>query len=382
MSLQSYFYDQRRKNRPQKRIKKSADDYSIFGDHRSFTKSIKKKVSLTFSDLGDTTDGAASTVTSVHGIVPSRPKSSKNRPPSALKQTSPSKEASLKTLPNTLQLPHIPSSLSAGPTSPPNIIAQFSKQQLKKDIKLSPANQKVLEAVEAEVPDQDKHRHPNYTFSELKFLATGILSQLSKLLFKFTQNKPEDFHVSEELESELLRDYYQLCANTIVEKREWQTDCYLDQVPVLVPEISRKFFTSVPEEEERTLIEFKRAEVEQKKVKMSEAAKKLYAAKSPSSRPATSHSRVSLHSAISSDVGGISTVEDDRESRLAPSEYDMLPLSLCPKGPTILSYRRESMTKPFEFSGPKTRFEKFKQNANANTRRGKSECCFVATVYI
>ena len=371
MSLQSYFYDQRKKNRPQKRIKKSADDYSIFGDHRSFIKGLKKKVSLTFSDQGDTTDGAASTVTSVHGVVPARPKSTKHRPPSS-KQASPSKEATLKTLPNTLQLPHIPSNLSTGPTSPPNIVTQPSKQLLKKDITLSPANQKVLEAVETEWLEQDKHKHPNDTFSELKFLATGILSQLSKLLFKYTQNKPEGFCITENLQSELLRDYYQLCVDIVVEKREWQTDCYLDQIP----QFSRPFFTSVPEEEERKLIELKRAEVEQKKVKMSEAAKKLYAAKSPTSRPVTSHSRASLHSAISSDVGGISTVEDDRESRLAPSEYDMLPLSLCPKGPTILSYRRESTSKPFEFSGPKTRFEKFKQNINANRRR-KSECYFV-----
>ena len=101
---------------------------------------------------------------------------------------------------------------------------------------------------------------------------------------------------------------------------------------------------------------------------MSDTVKK---ATSKSNRPATSHSRASLHSAVSSDFGPISTVEDDKESRLAPSEYDLLPSSLCPKGPTILSYKRESMYKPFEFAGPKTRFEKFKQNA-ANNKRGKS----------
>ena len=365
MSVQSYFYDQRRKHPPQKRIKKSSDDYALFGDHRSFNKAIRKKVSLTFSDQGDLTDGAASVVNSVQGIV--RPKSGRKRPGTAhswkqREQLLTTKEATHKTPPNTL-LPQISSSLLTGPTSPTNIIAQPSKHSKSiVDIKLSPAKLKVLEAVESEKPEIDKDKYQKYTFSELKFLATGILSQLSKLLCIYKPDK-DLYIISEELESDLLRDFYQLCCDIIVEKREWQTDCYLDQHLV-----SKPFFTSVPEEEEKLLIEsnLKKVEAafEQKKVKMSDTAKKTTKSLN---RPATSHSRASLHSAVSSDFGPISTVEDDKESRLAPSEYDLLPSSLCPRGPTILSYRRESMIKPFEFSGPKTRFEKFKQNA-ANKR--------------
>ena len=367
MSVQSYFYDQRRKHPPHKRIKKSSDDYSLFGDHRSFNKAIKKKISLTFSDQGDLTDGAASTANSVQGIASLRPKSGRKRPGTAhsWKQLSPTKEATPKSSPNTL-LPQISSILAAGPTSPTNIISQPSKHSTKTtDIKLSPAKLKVLEAVETEKPEIDKDRYQKYTFSELKFLATGILSQLSKLLCNYKPEKDLCI-ISEELGSDLLRDFYQLCCDIVVEKREWQTDCYLDQHLGLRP-----FFTSVPEEEERTLIEsnLKKAEValEQKRVKMSDTAKKTKS----SNRPATSHSRASLHSAVSSDFGPISTVEDDKESRLAPSEYDLLPSSLCPRGPTILSYKRESMFKPFEFAGPKTRFEKFKQSTV--NKRGKSK---------
>lgn len=362
MSVQSYFYDQRRKHPAHKRIKKSSDDYSLFGDHRSFNKAIKKKISLTFSDQGDLTDGAASTVNSVQGL---RPKSGRKRPGTAhsWKQLSTAKEATPKASPNAL-LPQISSNLSAGPTSPTNIVSQPSKHSTSKttDIKLSPAKLKVLEAVESEKPEINKDTYQKYTFSELKFLATGILSQLSKLLFNYKPVKDLCI-ISEELESDLLRDFYQLCCDVVVDKREWQTDCYLDQHFG-----SRPFFTSVPEEEERVLIEsnLKKTEavLEQKKVKMSDTAKKTKS----SNRPATSHSRASLHSAVSSDFGPISIAEDDKESRLAPSEYDLLPSSLCPRGPTILSYKRESMIKPFEFAGPKTRFEKFKQST-VNKRR-------------
>ena len=366
MSVQSYFHDQRRKHPPHKRIKKSSDDYSLFGEHRSFNKAIKKKISLTFSDQGDLTDGAASIANSVQG---SRPKSGRKRPGTAhsWKQLSPTKEATPKASPNAL-LPQILSNpLSAGQaTSPTNIVSQSSKHFTKAtDIKLSPAKLKLLEAVESEKPEIDKDRYQKYTFSELKFLATGILSQLSKLLCNYKTDNVLRI-ISEELESDLLRDFYQLCCDVVVEKREWQTDCYLDQHLG-----SRRFFTSVPEEEERVLIEsnLKKAEAafEQKKVKMSDTAKKTKS----SNRPATSRSRASLHSAVSSDFGPFSTVDDDKESRLAPSEYDLLPSSLCPRGPTILSYKRESMIKPFEFAGPKTRFEKFKQSTVNNRRKSK-----------
>lgn len=374
MSVQSYFYDQRRKHPAHKRIKKSSDDYSLFGDHRSFNKAIKKKISLTFSDQGDLTDGAASTVNSVQGL---RPKSGRKRPGTAhsWKQLSTAKEATPKASPNAL-LPQISSNLSAGPTSPTNIVSQPSKHSTSKttDIKLSPAKLKVLEAVESEKPEINKDTYQKYTFSELKFLATGILSQLSKLLFNYKPVKDLCI-ISEELESDLLRDFYQLCCDVVVDKREWQTDCYLDQHFG-----SRPFFTSVPEEEERVLIEsnLKKTEavLEQKKVKMSDTAKKTKS----SNRPATSHSRASLHSAVSSDFGPISIAEDDKESRLAPSEYDLLPSSLCPRGPTILSYKRESMIKPFEFAGPKTRFEKFKQSTVNKRRKSKLSCYLVGMV--
>lgn len=368
MSVQSYFYDQRRKHPPQKRIKKSSDDYSLFGDHRSFNKAIKRKISLTFSDQGDLTDGAGSTVNSAQGIASVRPKTGKKRPGTAhsVKQLAPTKEATPKTSPNTL-LPQIPSNLSAGPTSPTNIVSQPSKHSTKTtDIRLTPAKLKVLEAVESEKPEIEKDRHQNYTFSELKFLATGILFQLSKLLHNYKPEK-DSCIISEDLAGDLFRDFYELCCDIVVEKREWQTDCYLDQHLG-----TRPFFTSVPEEEERILLESNlrktEAAIEQKKVKMSDTAKKTT---KTSNRPPTSHSRASLHSAVSSDFGPISTVEDDKESRLAPSEYDLLPSSLCPRGPTILSYKRESMVKQFEYAGPKTRFEKFKQTVA--TKRGKSK---------
>lgn len=369
MSVQSYFYDQRRKHPPQKRNKKSSDDYSLFGEHRSFNKAIRKKISLTFSDQGDLTDGAGSTVNSAHGIATVRPKSGKKRPgtPHSVKQLSPTKEATPKISPNAL-LPQISSNLSAGPTSPTNIVSQPSKHSTKvTDIRLTPAKLKVLEAVESEKPEEDGHQR--YTFSELKFLATGILSQLSKLLCNYKLEKDLCI-ISEELASDLFRDFYQLCCDVVVEKREWQTDCYLDQQLG-----TRPFFTSVPEEEERLLIEsnLKKAEavhtLEQKKVKMSDTAKKT---SKTYNRPGTSRSRASLHSAVSSDFGPFSTVEDDKESRLAPSEYDLLPSSLCPRGPTILSYKRESLIKPLEFAGPKTRFEKFKQNLANKRAKSKS----------
>jgi len=172
-----------------------------------------------------------------------------------------------------------------------------------------------------------------------------------------------------ELVNNILQGYQQLTSDIVVEKREWQTDCYLD----FQSKNKRPFLSAVPEEEdERQKLESsirkiaKKQEKERnRRVRLSRESmwKKCPADSSPE-RPQTARSVLSNFS-FHSDISRSTSVEERQE-------YDMLPAELRP---TILHYRRESAMPRARSTGPKTRLEKFKsmQRGKAGDTTAKSE---------
>ena len=63
--------------------------------------------------------------------------------------------------------------------------------------------------------------------SEAKFASSGILSKLGKLL-EDVCTKVIEVTLPADLLEDLSRNYKELTADVVVEKREWQTDCYDD----------------------------------------------------------------------------------------------------------------------------------------------------------
>ena len=191
---------------------------------------------------------------------------------------------------------------------------------------------------------------PKYKFNEVKFASTSILSNLSRRL----ETVPSclELHLPESLVDNLIVDFYQLVVDTIVDKREWQTDCYLDYKPNKKP-----YLTSEPQEGDPTKL---RLESSLNRLVTKEQSKKNLIKKRDMAerklipeRPQTAKSTMSCMS-IKSDVSNISDV----------TEYDKLPPELRTRGPEILRYRRESKVPRPKLPGPRTRLEKFDSMKN------------------
>ncbi len=146
-----------------------------------------------------------------------------------------------------------------------------------------------------------------------------------------------------------------MVSDTIIEKREWQTDCYIDYKP------NKLFLPYIPNQTdpnrqrvESSLNNFlKQQESNLRKKKrttnMSDVSERH-------ERPLTAKSTMSAVS-MKSDIS-------EADSRV---DYDKLPPELRMQGPEILRHRRESKAPKPKIPGPRTRLERFnnlKKKAN------------------
>ena len=109
---------------------------------------------------------------------------------------------------------------------------------------------KAAEAAEAtqKVEAAETERKSTWSHSEAKFASTGILSKLGKLLAVLeVQESETEITLPTALVETLSQDHDKLVADTKVERREWQTDCYLDYVS----KNTYPFLTGVPGQAER-----------------------------------------------------------------------------------------------------------------------------------
>lgn len=223
---------------------------------------------------------------------------------------------------------------------------------------------------------------------EAKFASTGILSKLSKVLDLVCIENIE-VTLPVDLVSNLSQNYEQLSFDVVVEKREWQTDCYYDYKssntnPFLtkIPDLKQQEANSSAiksvivrdQSKSRKLFVGKGAGggISGKKVRMSTDAKgesRIVGFKSSPERPHTARSNISNFS-YKSELS-----EDGHDSYLT-TDYDRLPAELCP---TILHYRRESTSLKIKNKTPTlTRMEKIlaqrkKQELEKTIKKAKRE---------
>ena len=316
-----YFFSQKKNRRFQKRLRKPLDDYSLYGD--------RKETLLTFRGGWD----AESVVSG--GSRWRRPPSATIRPGTTTRHVSINQPQ--------LVLPAV------DPTGPKLVAAEPSTYSEKKV--------DFLLAVEKEEKTKPPEKGQTYKLSEAKFASSSILSNLSKLLFSISE-----VSIPVELVNIILQDYQQLTADIVPEKREWQTDCYLD----FEPKNKKPFLTAVPEEEhlraelESSVNKVAKKQLKERNKRVRVSRESMLKKRPPDSspeRPQTARSILSSYS-VHSDYSHSSMVEE-RE------EYDMLPVELRP---TILHYRRESAVPKIKSKGPKTRLEKFKSMQRGNKR--------------
>ena len=200
------------------------------------------------------------------------------------------------------------------------------------------------EEEEEEEEEATRPNQPRYKFNEIKIASTGILSNLTQRL----KSIPEEVNVPVTIAQILTFTFHQLVIDTIVDKREWQTDCYLDYKPKKEKKESIK----------TVKIDSKMSELE---------------------RPLTAKSTASAIS-IKSDISHGSSHD-------AAAEYDKLPPEVrgALQGPQILRYRRETQAPSRRILGPKTRLEKFqsrKEKAEKEKELRKSEICTIIFIII
>ena len=328
-----YFHDQKRPKRP-KRFRKAPAESSI-GE-----RTLKKPSNYSFPSR------ASSACSTVH------------RPPSALKVPSKLSTEDRLVSPNKGVGPNLPS-----------VEANKKKALLDSagDLKWTPQKERLLEAIEEE--DIQERRLKYFSnFDEAKFAATGILSQLSKLIIDTVLE--EVVEVPIELRADLQQDFEQLTEDVVVEKREWQTDCYIDWVR----ENRHPFYESRPEEEDLCgVVDFsvdKLVAKQRKRVTMAEG-NSPERGKSPSvvgwkvspSRPVSS---LSIHSETLGSEFMYSEFTDEKDEG-----YDYLPPGLgvpTPTTPSLLKPQEESRTPTYNMKS-QTRIEKrVKMEAAASER--------------
>ena len=242
-----------------------------------------------------------------------------------------------------------------------------------------------------------------YKFNELKFGSTSILSNLGKCLNSVAlgEEEEEPAQVSQRLDPELarrfLQDHQSLTSDIVVEKREWQTDCYLD---LSSSRNKHPFLTAPPEEteaeggrgvgsEDRRISGVTIAGISQryarrvnpKPITFEEVKKKGRATgkkqrtpkrvtlnqevmSKPQSprRPQTAHSVISNIS-FHSDYSRPSSA--DVESKF--DQFDVLPAELRP--PSIMLYKRESLVPRPKVREPRTRLEKYRDQSTGGRRK-------------
>ena len=340
LSTDQLFFDQERPRRFQhRRLRKIDDAQSTFGE--------KRENYLTFTKSNWDTD---SVLTGIRSLK--RPQTATRRPSTAARRVSVNEIPTL--------LPPIdpagPRLVTKEPIIPEAVEVRSSISEKKREF---------LAEVEGKLQSREKEKPSrNWKFSEAKFVSLSILARLSEFIYK-------EFEISlpESLVEDLKRTHEDLTADVVVEKREWQTDCYID----FKTKNSQPFLTSSPEEPkakaelEAVVEKVAKKEIEKekfKKVRMSRDTIKRGKQKSPE-RPHTARSILSNIS-FKSDATGESTTDDGRESRM---EYDVLPADLRPS--TMMRYRQESLVPKIKRSHPKTRLEKFQTQKKEFEKRAR-----------
>jgi hypothetical protein len=241
-----------------------------------------------------------------------------------------------------------------------------------------------------------------YKFNELKFGSTSILSNLGKCLDS-VQLREHVAQFSDKLDPELVRKFLQdhrsLTSDVAVEKREWQTDCYLDLS--IGGRNKHAFFTARPGEEERgeqgegssedrrrsegaTIAAISQRYAQRLSPKLNlpdlrssrkketggekRSPKRVTLNQEIMSRGDTPHRPQTAHSVLSN----FSYHSDSRpssagESRANDNQFDALPPELRP--PSIMLYKRESVVPAVRVKGPRTRLEKYRDQTTTRRRQ-------------
>ena len=331
LSTDQFFFEQQRPQRFQhRRLRKIDDTQSTYGD--------KKEHYLTFTKTNWDTESVQTGVS----------KSLIKRPPTATRRPGTARRVSVSEIPTILPPidPTGPKLVTKEPVIPEAVEVRSTISEKKREF---------LEEVEGKRRSYERERpFRSWKFNEAKFVSLSILAKLSELIY-------EEFEVSlpESLVEDLRRTHEDLTANVVVEKREWQTDCYID---FQTKTNTQPFLTGSPEEPntkanleaavEKVVQEETEKEKEKfKKVRMS---RDIIKRKQKSlERPQTARSILSNISFKSDVTGESPTDEDGRESRL---EYDVLPADLRPR---MMHYRQESLVPKMRSSAIKTRLERF-----------------------
>ena len=345
-----YFFHQKKDQLHQRRLRKGFDDFSIFGERR--------EPHLFFSGAD------AESIVSGPAYRRRRAQSAVYRPGSATRRVS------------IAEPPVLP---PVDPTGP-NLVSGEALDALETKSTLSENKISLLQSIEEKDSAKPLERVHLYKFSEAKFASSSILSSLGKILYTVS----DDFIISIPLElvNALTQTHPQLTAGTVVEKREWQTDCYFD----LPPKNQHPFLTRGPEDlatRERlkaTLSDVARRERNKRGEEAIEKRVRLNTGRgtmtSSTKRSLSSPERpLTARSVLSNFSFKSESSADDRESRY---EYDMLPAELRP---TALHYRRETQTPKLRVTGPKTRLEKFKMVKGATAEMKARSKCRVVCVH-
>ena len=365
-----YFFSQRKDRRFQRRFRKTLDDVSVFGEKRDPLQALRA-------------DGESAASVG----PPSRPADFTRALSSRRRSSAIGKRVALSD--KVTVLPHVD-------RDGPRLVSGGTEAAETKSVS-SESKQKLLTSLPEETEPRSGWTKVKeiYKFDELKFGSTSILSNLGKVLNNSTPFS--DLTVfSDKLDPELLRkflqDYQSLTSDTVVEKREWQTDCYLD----LSVKNEQPFLTAPPEEEggveedrkkyEEVIsnrhtqhlnpkpasgkIDSEQREREKHSSKRVTMSEEVMSKLKSVERPQTAYSTLSNLS-FHSDYSRASSV-DDGESRINDSHYDMLPAELRP---SIMLYKRESMAPKVKVKGPRTRLEKFRDQMSRehHHNRTKSE---------
>lgn len=340
MARETYFYDQKRTQRP-KRYRKSPDDYSILGDRGVPIRKISV-ISRASSASGESVFRRPKSALK----APSLERSTLNEPHA----TTPSKQKNL----GGLGFPQVDSSSGR---------RRSSHLDPSEASWITPGKEKLLHSIEEEDKSQDRNVKFFSSFDEAKFAATGILSQLVKVFdADSVLREGLELELPTALIGNLRKDFTELCEDIVVEKRDWQTDCYLDWEK----ENRHTFFEFPPEDRDLVCSALhnsvtaliNKQQQQRKRVKMATEGGpegkrgSLSARRGSATRPVSS---MSIHSeALGSDFmcGEFAEEADDG--------FDFLPPGLAVQTPTtpLLQYRGEFLAPNYEHMKSPTRLEK------------------------
>ena len=212
----------------------------------------------------------------------------------------------------------------------------------------------------------------------MKFASTSILANLSKVFQEISSL--DELLLPLNLVDIFGQNYNYLVADTVVEKREWQTDCYLDlkqSQAFLTEDLEPEKEAELKQNFERSLNVFairqnkERARIA-KKNRMQEEQQSQQKTVKKTERPSTSKSSTSVKSFESVDIDWDKESIVSRVSQ-AETEYDKLPSHLRLTGTPLLRFRRETTLPRATLQGlkPMTRLEKFRAMANRQEKQKK-----------